>query len=112
MMEEKLKLLLDKIGLEKEYHSFFINGKLQKIYINEAKKEWNFLIEIDNTLPVKLYNHINELLSKTFDKLNIVYTTYIPKKINTELITEYYVNIINLLNKKTLKVFEDKHVFK
>ena len=43
-MNDKLKILLDKINLEEEYYKYFLNGALNKIIINKKDKSWDFKI--------------------------------------------------------------------
>ena len=45
-MHDKLKLLLDKIGLENEYYTYFNNGKLEKVLLNKAEKKSCFIFVI------------------------------------------------------------------
>ena len=44
-MNDKLKLLLDKINLNSEFYKYFENGKIIKIISSKDKLNWNFIIE-------------------------------------------------------------------
>lgn len=102
--------LLEKINLEKKFYSFFDNGNLKKITIDEQLKKWHFSIEIEATLPVALANHVQELLKSSFPKLKIIKVTYLPRDINNDLIKEYYQNLFSILNKKSLNTLIDNEV--
>ena len=51
-MDDKLQLLLDKIGLETNE---FQGGKLEKIICNQNKNKYNFLITLKKPLPLNIY---------------------------------------------------------
>ena len=44
-MEEKIKILLDKIQVKEEYTPYFSDAKLSKIKINSRDKAWQVFIE-------------------------------------------------------------------
>ncbi|MDD2489686.1 MAG: PolC-type DNA polymerase III [Bacilli bacterium] len=109
-MQDKLKLLLEKIKLEQEYYSFFNGAKIEKLVINDKKKEWIFIINIKDTLPVTIYNHINDLMRQEFNNLNYININYQVENINYEFLNEYYINIINQSNIKSLNNFVDRYI--
>jgi DNA polymerase-3 subunit alpha (Gram-positive type) len=111
IMHEKLKLLLDKINLEEEYHSFFDGGKIKKLLINKEKEEWHFIIEINDTLSVEMYSHFNELLVNTFTDLRAINVTFVCKNIDDDKIKEYFEYFIEKSKKKALQALKDTHVF-
>ena len=64
-MNDKLKLLLDQIKLEEEFHSFFEGGNLSKIIGNRNKDTYIFFLLLKTNLPIKIYTHFLELLQQT-----------------------------------------------
>ncbi|MGI6330036.1 MAG: PolC-type DNA polymerase III [Bacilli bacterium] len=109
-MEEKLKTLLDNLNLEKTYYPFFKEGKLIKLQIKEKDKEWVFFLELNQLLPVELYDHLNKLLIDNFPDLNKIEIKYQIKDVNYSNIQEYIVNIFSKLNKQSLLVYKDREL--
>lgn len=111
-MQDKLKLLLDKINFDRDLYSYFTDGKLEKIIINKSKAEACFIISISNTLPVFIYNFLCDNIYKTFNneyissidvKLNVI-------NVNYELLVEYYKDIINKIPNIN-KMYLDNHIY-
>lgn len=109
-MHDKLKLLLDKINLEEELHSYFIDGKLEKLKINKTKKEWNFIVELKETIDVDLYEKINRLLVKSFKEADNIYITYKYINVLEAKLKEYYKYFLNNY-KKSYKALMDNNIY-
>ena len=68
-MNDKLKILLNQIGLNEENYSFFNDGSLDKIVGNKNKDSYKFCLSLNQTLPFQIYIEL-------FDKLKIKYNKY------------------------------------
>ena len=68
-MNDKLKILLNQIGMKKENYSFFNDGSLDKIVGNKNKDSYKFYLSLNQTLPFQIYIEL-------FDKLKIKYNKY------------------------------------
>ncbi len=110
-MQEKLKILFDKINLEERYYSFFIDSKLEKVQINEKAKIWRFMLEIKETLPIDVYDQFKKLLLKAFPNLVDIDLVFKVKEIKEDIIKDYYLYFINKSDKKILKVFADNNIY-
>ena len=55
-MNDKLKLLLDKINMNSEYYSYFDGGFIKKIIRNKELRKSCFVLELTSTLPVEVYD--------------------------------------------------------
>lgn len=88
-MHDKLKLLLDKIGIKEEYYSFFNDGVLEKLKISKDKKEWNFIIKLKDTLDPIVFDEINKSLNKYYNDLE-AYITLKYENVLNEKIVDYY----------------------
>ena len=110
-MHDKLELLLKKIDLEEENYSFFNNGKLEKIKINNETKEANFIINLDSNLSLELYNELKIKIGNSFNEYKITLTIEVDK-VNDELLKEYYKYFINQysINQPLLKTFENSNL--
>ena len=54
IMDSKLELFLNKVNLSKEDYKYFNDAKLLKIIASKDKKNWNFVIETKDLLPVSV----------------------------------------------------------
>ncbi len=104
-MDDKLQILLDKIGLE---NSEFTNGHLDKIICSKHKNKCQFLITLEKPITINTYIKFQELLEKCFNKftvsLNFKLTEY-----KVDNIYEYYKYFLNNYSKEAplLKTFLD-----
>ena len=97
-MDSKLELLLNKINLSKDDYRYFNDGKILKIISTKDKLNWNFVIEINELLPTKILEFIDNNLKNGFKDLTTVTYTFKPKNINKSKINDYYNYVINRLN--------------
>ena len=112
-MHDKLKLLLDKIGLESEFYSYFNNGKLEKVILNKQEKKSCFVISVDNTLPLQVFLSLKEKIVPSFsnDSIKEVLVRLNVKNINYDLLEEYYKQIINSIPGIAIKIFLDNKIY-
>ena len=112
-MHDKLKLLLDKIGLESEFYSYFNNGKLEKVILNKQEKKSCFVISVDNTLPLQVFLSLKEKIVPSFsnDSIKEVLVRLNVKNINYDLLEEYYKQIINSIPGIAIKIFIDNKIY-
>ena len=54
-MDSKLKIFLEKIGLEEEYYPLFETATLKKIVVNRTQKEWIVFLTLKAYLPIEVY---------------------------------------------------------
>ena len=59
-MEEKIKILLEKLQLTEESSSFFEKAELKKIIINKKSKAWDLMIQIEKDLPLEVLEEMEE----------------------------------------------------
>ena len=57
-MEDKVKLLLERIHLNPDNYSFFEHAHLEKIIINRQSGHWQVLLTLPEFLPVTIYEEI------------------------------------------------------
>ena len=63
-MDNKLKILLDKIQIEEEYIPLFETATLKKIVVNRNQKEWVVFITLKDYLPIDVYLSLEREISK------------------------------------------------
>lgn len=93
-MDNKLSILLKQVGLKDNNCSFFNDARLEKIIANKEKTSYQFLITIQNILPVDIYLEFKEGLKKYYKDYEVSVNF---KSINKdyEKIKEYYKYFIN-----------------
>ncbi len=107
-MDDKLQLLLDKIGLETNE---FQGGKLEKIICNQNKNKYNFLITLKKPLPLNIYIKFNELLKKCFFKFTVS-SNFTLEDYTLGDINDYYKYFLENYSKEAplLKTFLDSQL--
>ena len=108
-MDDKIKILLDKINIDEKSYQYFSSAVLTKIKINSKKNSWVVYIDIDNLLPIEIYEEVENkknLLDKNASSIDIVYNV---KNKNLKLYKNYYSTILNNLKKelKAPELYED-----
>ena len=120
-MEDKIKILLDKIEFSKENYEIFANSKLSKIIVDRKSSTWTIFIENDNYFPIEvieeLEGKINKLDSNTknfeifYNILNtdysylINYYPYLLKLLKSDLVVlEIYKECLKYENDKLVLV--------
>ena len=75
-MEEKTKILLDKINIDENSYQYFNSAKINKIKVNSKIDSWLVFIEIDDLLPVEVYSELEEkkmLLDKNASSIEFIF---------------------------------------
>ena len=108
-MEEKIKILLDKINIDEDSYQYFNDAKLTKIKVNSKTNNWNVFIKKDNLLPVKIYEELENkknLLDENANKIEIIFEI---KNQDINIYLEYYRYILNNLKEdlRVLEIYED-----
>ena len=55
---------LNTIGLDEDNMVYFENSNIEKVSINKKNNRFNFIINIENSLPLKVYNDLKNIPSK------------------------------------------------
>ena len=108
-MDEKIKVLLNKINIDNINYQYFSVAKLSRLQVISSTNEWIITIENDEMLPVNILQEIEEkkkLLSTTASEITIKYI-FKNKNINTYL--EYYSLVLKQLKEelRVLNIYEE-----
>ena len=71
-MDEKIKILLDKINIDKDNYQYFSDAKISKIRINSKTGSWNVFVEKETLLPLDVFEELEEkkhLLDETASEM-------------------------------------------
>ena len=108
-MDEKIKILLDKINIDKDNYQYFSDAKISKIRINSKTGSWNVFVEKDTLLPLEVFEELEEkkhLLDENASEIGFIFNIENPD-LNT--CKEYYQHLLKLLKPelKVLEIYED-----
>ena len=99
-MDKKLEDLLNKIGFAKKNFKYFTSAKIDKIIVKEKRKVWDIYLKNDITIP---YDIANQFILQLKNYIKNDYNVYfICEKIDYDLITDYYENILKLCNNNNI----------
>ena len=108
-MNDKMQILLDRINIDESSYQYFSGAALTKIKINPKKDSWIIYIDIDNLLPVEVYEEIESkknLLDKNASSIDFIYNVKYKKN---SLYKDYYPYLLSTLKKdlKVIEIYED-----
>ena len=104
-MDEKVKILLDKMNMDEQSYPYFHDAKITKIKVNPKKNSWTVFLEKETLLPVLVLEELEEKkfqLDQNVKTIDFVFDIQ-NSDINTYL--EYYPYLLKQL-KKDLHVIE------
>ena len=91
-MNDKLKILLEQINIDKNNYSYF-NGSLDKIVGNKNKDSYKFYITLDKTLPFHVYIDLIDKLKIKYNKYNVFIEINVNEK-DENYIKDYYIYLL------------------
>ncbi len=111
-MQDKLKLLLDKINLPSGYYDSFTNGKIIKLKLDRKRKNGVFVIEVENELDDDILTFINDNIKNGFKDMDSMRAEFVIKNVNYNDAAKYYVKAIesSTLTKPMKELFKEKSV--
>lgn len=114
-MDEKLREILNKVNLDKEYFTYFKNGKIESLVYNKTKKLYTLKISLDDPLPYFVYvslHHVFQQYLRQHDDKVVVAIYIILNNINedSKLIKDYIVYYVEnkLPNPQDFEFFKDQ----
>ncbi len=105
-MNEKIKILLEKINIGEENFQYFNDATITKIRINSKEKRWNILIEKDKLLPINVFKELEEKKQELDQNAKAIEFIWSIKEQDLEMYQTYYseyiLDTIDELNIKEL----------
>ena len=110
-MNDKLKILLNQIGLNEENYSFFNDGSLDKIVGNKNKDSYKFCLSLNQTLPFQIYIELFDKLKIKYNKYNVFIEIKVKNK-DISHVKDYYTYLLkeNSLNEPLLETFVESEI--
>ena len=108
-MDDKIKILLDKINIDETSYQYFNDAKITKIKVNSKTISWNIFIDKDELLPVEILEELESkkmLLDELASKIEIIFNIKNP---NIDTYLSYYKYLLKTLKDdlKVLEIYED-----
>ena len=96
-MDDKMKILLDKINIDENSYQYFNDAKISKIKVNSKSDAWCIFINKKDLLPIEIYEELEDkkfCLDKNAESIEFVFNIE-NKDIN--IYKEYYSYLLKLL---------------
>ncbi len=108
-MQEKMKILLDKINIDESSYQYFSDAKLTKIKISSKSNSWQIFIEKEELLPVDIYKEIEEKKSNLDANASSIIFIFDIKNKDNEKYLSYYNYLLETLKDElhVLEIYED-----
>ena len=108
-MDEKIKILLDKINIDENSYQYFSDAILKKIKVNSKLDSWQVFIEKDTMLPATIYQELEEKKYLLDDKASNITFIFTFKNTSLEEYLSYYPYLLSLLKDKlhVLEIYQD-----
>ena len=108
-MDDKIKILLDKINIDETSYQYFNDAKITKIKVNSKTNSWNIFIDKDELLPVEILEELESkkmLLDESASRIEIIFNIKNP---NIDTYLSYYKYLLKTLKDdlKVLEIYED-----
>lgn len=108
-MDDKIKILLDKINIDETSYQYFDDAKITKIKVNSKTNSWNIFIDKDELLPVEILEELESkkmLLDEFASRIEIIFNIKNP---NIYTYLSYYKYLLKILKDdlKVLEIYED-----
>ena len=108
-MQDKLKKLLEQIGMNSQYLE---TASVEKIIVYDKTNLWEFIIKNDKVLPVYIYDELCNKLKDTFKSIDNIIVNIKCDNSNNEYLDDYFDKLINNLVDESVKykTFEGRNL--
>ena len=108
-MDEKIKILLDKINVDEASYQYFSDAKITKVKVNSKIDSWLIFIDKDNLPPVEVYEELQNKKNALDENTKSIDFVFNIKNIDNELYLQYYQYLLKSLKEDlhVLEIYED-----
>lgn len=99
-MNDNLKLILNKIGLDYKYFEEFMNADLEKVIVYKKVDEVKIILRNQSNFSVDLYTNLQTCFANYFGK-NVILEIH-AIEVNLELLQSYYQTILKEIAKEKI----------
>ena len=104
-MDNKIKILLDKIGIDENSYQYFNDAVITKIKVNSKTNNWNIFITKTKLLPLKVLEELESKKMLLDDKASSIEFVFQIEDPDMDEYLNYYKYLLTLL-KDELRVLE------
>ena len=98
-MQDKMKKLLEQIGMNSDYLE---NASIDKVVVYDKNNLWEFYINNDSILPASVYDELCSKLKSTFKKIDDIIIN-INAGDDSKYLDDYFDKILSILGNKSIK---------
>ncbi len=108
-MDDKIKILLDRINMNKESYDYFSHAKITKIKVNTKTNNWNVFIENKTPLPLSIIEELEDKKSSLDENASSITFVFNIENIDMNTYLSYYPYVLQQLKEdlKVLEIYED-----
>ena len=104
-MDEKIKILLDKINIDENSYQYFSDALLKRIKINSHNNSWLIFIEKEELLPIEVYEELENKKGNLDEHASNIEFIFTIKNQDLNSYVSYYPYLLQKL-KKELRILE------
>ena len=108
-MNDKMKLLLDKMNLKEELYSSFLDATIEKIIVNRKNNTWKVIIKNKNLFSKEIIEEIEDKKYNIDKSIKDVYFNYDVENIDLNILKDYFAILLEKLKDKLkiISLYED-----
>lgn len=108
-MDEKIKILLDKIQMNESSYKYFEDAKITRIVVSSKTNNWNIYIEKKDLVPVKILEELENKKMLLDDKAKEIIFIWNIENEDINIYQSYYKLLLNSLKEdlKVIEIYED-----
>ena len=96
-MEEKMKILLDKIAIDENSYPFFSDAEIERIKVNSRAKTWDIFLKKDKLLPKEVLEEFLTKLHILCEEAKKITVIWNVEEKNIDTYVSYYPFLLSLL---------------
>ncbi len=108
-MDDKIKVLLDKINMDESSYPYFSDAKLVKIKINSKKDSWQVFINKQTLLPVEVLEELEKKTKSLDENASSIDFIFTVEEQDLNKYLDFYPMLLKSLKKDlhVLEIYED-----
>ena len=103
-MDDKMKILLDKINIDENSYQYFNDAQITKIKVNSKNDSWCIFINKKDLLPIEIYEELDTKkysLDKNASSIEFVFNIENP---DINIYLSYYDYLLRLLKEEIIVI--------
>ena len=108
-MNDKIKILLEKINIDDNSYQYFLDAKMDKIKLNKNRDKWLIYISKDELLPIDVFKELESKKMQLDENAKSIDFVFEIKNPNLNTYLSYYPYLLETLKEdlKVLEIYED-----